>query len=213
MAKSLIIFGAGKGAELLIDYFKCECERVRIAGLVDDNATGEVMGCPILGTSETVAQYDPDKFKAIISVSSPSLRHKWWNMFASFEFIGAELSGWPANTKVGAGNVVFPGVTIDRFSSIGHNNVISAGTYIAHHCKVGSHNLFGPGVHLSGLVTIGSGCSFGAGVMIEPYVTIGDRCSIASGTVVVRDVPCDTRILGRIALTQHGVYQGERIVR
>ncbi|MBX8996891.1 sugar O-acetyltransferase [Corynebacterium testudinoris] len=45
-------------------------------------------------------------------------------------------------------------------------------------------------------ITVGEDCWFGAGVIVLPGVTIGDRCILAAGTLVTRDVPDDSLVMG-----------------
>lgn len=45
-------------------------------------------------------------------------------------------------------------------------------------------------------ITIGESCWFGSRVSVMPGVTIGDRCVIAAGTVVTRDIPDDSLVMG-----------------
>lgn len=45
-------------------------------------------------------------------------------------------------------------------------------------------------------ITIGDECWFGSRVSVMPGVTIGNRCVIAAGTVVTKDIPDDSLVMG-----------------
>lgn len=80
---------------------------------------------------------------------------------------------------------------------------------------VGARTLFGPncelitvghpvqdlemrrsGWEIAEPITIGDDCWFGSRVSVLPGVSIGDRCVIAAGTVVTRDIPADSLVMG-----------------
>lgn len=205
----LIIAGNGKGCELVAHSLK---ERYQPLFVVDDFNPKPPDGVHYIG-GITHLQWAEAKYMTI-SVSSPVLRYRIWDNYSRrFEMIGVHRSGWPATTKVGHGNIIFPDVHIDHFTEIGDNNVISALCCIAHHNKIGSHNLFGPGCLFSGSVTIGSKCTFGSGIIVQPNVIVGDEVTVPSGTVIVRDIPSGTHIRAKQDLRHKGIYQGDRIAR
>lgn len=45
-------------------------------------------------------------------------------------------------------------------------------------------------------IRIGDDCWFGASVIVMPGVSIGDRCVLGAGTLVTKDIPDDSLVLG-----------------
>lgn len=232
MVRKLFVVGAGKGADLVIRYFQelpswcLECRvPFSIEGVFDDNKTGDCLGVPILGKVSLVDSL-PDGTLHIeddmvvvdetvslcISSSNMKFRRQVYGAHRKRFFFEGVLRSRPKG-YIGQGNLIFPRVTMDWFSTIGDNNVISTGAVINHHCHVGNGNLFGPGCMLSGSVTVGNNCLFGSGVIVEPCVTIGDDVHVASGTIIVSDVPSGTTIKADRKIDRLCVYQGERRVR
>lgn len=52
------------------------------------------------------------------------------------------------------------------------------------------------GLEQASPITVGDSCWFGANVSVMPGVTIGDNCVIAAGSVVTKDMPDNSFIVG-----------------
>jgi len=90
---------------------------------------------------------------------------------------------------------------------IGESTAVSFGAVIlAHDYSRGLH------VH----TRIGDRCMIAANSFIFPGVTIGDECIVAPGSVVVKDVPSNTLVMGNPARAiEQGIETGRwgRLVR
>ena len=56
--------------------------------------------------------------------------------------------------------------------------------------------MINPRAVLLGACQVGSDCFIGAQATVLPGVRIGDRAIIGAGTVIIRDVPSDTTMVG-----------------
>lgn len=45
-------------------------------------------------------------------------------------------------------------------------------------------------------ITIGADCWFGSRVSVMPGVSVGDRCVVGAGTVITKDIPDDSLVMG-----------------
>ncbi|WRT66079.1 uncharacterized protein IL334_003032 [Kwoniella shivajii] len=110
------------------------------------------------------------------------------------------------------------------FCEYGFNITIGEDVFIGANCtfldvcpiKIGTRTMFGPNVQVltpshpispeerNGLqgrewaipVSIGNDCWIGAGVTICPGVTIGDGCTVGAATVVTKDIPSRSVVVG-----------------
>ena len=113
-------------------------------------------------------------------------------------------------TQIGVGNYVQDGVVIQAAAVIGNNSSIHTMAVIAHEAVVGNSVFVAHEVSVSGAVTIGDGTFIGTNASIIPRVTIGRWVTVGAGTVVTKDVPDYSVIVGnpgRIIKTNEAAYE------
>jgi serine O-acetyltransferase len=109
---------------------------------------------------------------------------------------------------------IHPGATIGRRFFIDHG----MGVVIGETAEVGDDVTLYQGVTLGGTTlnpgkrhpTIGNGVVIGGGAKILGNIHIGDNCRIGAGSVVLRDVPADSTVVG---VPGHIIFRnGKRVV-
>lgn len=128
------------------------------------------------------------------------------------------------NASIGDSSIISKGVYIDHDLSIGKNckiqnnaslyyqAVIEDGVFIGPHVILANDktpraidkegNLKGPEDWTPSRTTIKKGASLGAGAIILPGITIGECAMVGAGSVVTKDVPPYTLVLGNPAKEQ-----------
>lgn len=125
----------------------------------------------------------------------------------------AELLGYkPDKVNIGQPFYCDYGTNI-KFGSNVHVNLScyfmdGAPITIGNHCFIGPYTGFytashpltsgerNEGLEKAGPITVGDNCWFGANVSVMPGVTIGDNCVISAGSVVTKDMPDNSLIMG-----------------
>jgi len=109
---------------------------------------------------------------------------------------------------------IHPGATIGRRFFIDHG----MGVVIGETAEVGDDVTLYQGVTLGGTnltkgkrhPTIGNGVVVGGGAKVLGNITVGENCRIGAGSVVLRDVPADSTVVG---VPGHIVFRnGKRVV-
>tara|TARA_R110002033_G_scaffold39678_1_gene79634 strand:+ start:6240 stop:6890 length:651 start_codon:yes stop_codon:yes gene_type:complete len=136
-----------------------------------------------------------------IGIGSP--KHRKF-LSKKFEKIGGELTKVISNSAtIGSfGNQIENGVVIMGGNQITNNIKIGKGTLINLNCTIGHDTVIGefveitPGVNISGNCSIGDYTTIGTGVKIIPNIKIGQNCIVGAGTVVTKDFPDNSVIVG-----------------
>jgi len=195
----VVVIGAGKGAEVLIDILLDDYEKV-IVGLVDDNVKFfenyefPILNCGVFDFPDSIdcGIYDTVILSMSANLKMMKLRNKIYKDYRSkgIEFTNAiaRSAEIRRGVKLGKGNIIGAGCYIGTLTEIGNNNQISYSVNIGHHNLIGDCNLFAPGVFTSGSVNIGSRCIIPAGVSMINRVILGDEVILPVGYSVVNSI-------------------------
>lgn len=155
---------------------------------------------PVFGGIEVISEINaPDVFFVNLITSSTSARYE---VTLAAVKNGAKLANFihpsvdRTMTKIGAGNYIQEGVIIQAEVSVGDNSSIHMGSLIGHESHIGSSVFIAHGVSISGCCSIGDGCFIGTNATILPRIKIGMWSTIGAGSVVTKDVPDYSIVVG-----------------
>lgn len=101
--------------------------------------------------------------------------------------------------KVGVGVYLQDSVITQAGAEIGDNCSIHIGALLAHESKLGKSVFVAHAVSISGCCTVGEGTFIGTNATILPRINIGKWCTIGAGSVVTKDVPDYSVVVGNPA--------------
>ncbi len=123
----------------------------------------------------------------------------------------ADLCTVRENVSIGRGTIVGRGVTVENFCTVGRYCKLESECYLTAYSTLEDRVFVAPGVvtsndnfvgrtaerfkHFKG-VTVRKGGRIGAGSVILPGIEIGEDGLVAAGSVVTRDVPARTIVVG-----------------
>jgi UDP-3-O-[3-hydroxymyristoyl] glucosamine N-acyltransferase len=96
--------------------------------------------------------------------------------------------------EVGSSTVIARGTI--KETRIGRNCKIDDNVFIAHNVRIGFNSVVIANAEVSGSVEIGENCWIGPAVTILEKIKIGDGAMVGLGSVVIRDVPMKTVVVG-----------------
>lgn len=197
-----MLIGGGGHCQSVIEVAE-SCGRT-IRGILDvpTEVGKEVLGYPVIGTDDEIANY-ADSCEFVITVGfikDSSLRVKLYNRALEN---GGKLATLVASTayvsrhaRLGQGTVVMHHAFVNAGAEVGENVILNTCCNIEH------------GVH------IGSQCHVSTGVMVNGDCRIGDNCFIGSQSVLANGVSvCNDVLVGagsfvRKSIIRPGVYSG-----
>ncbi len=97
---------------------------------------------------------------------------------------------------IGTGSQVMAGSIIGPEAHLGTSCIINAKVNVDHDNILGDGVEIAPGATLCGVVTVGENTFIGAGATILPGIKIGQDAVVGAGSVVTKDVPEKTTVIG-----------------
>ena len=139
--------------------------------------------------------------KFTLGIGGPQNRYNLTKLFESWG--GTLHSTISPFANIGHfGNTLNYGINLMTGSTITNDITIGKGALINLHCTVGHDSKIGefvemsPGVHVSGNCTIGDFCNLGTNATILPKITLGNNVVVGAGSVVTKDIPDNTLVVG-----------------
>ncbi len=206
----VVVLGAGRGANQVIDIFAQAALQVAVA-IVDDDPKHwgrEIAGVPVIGGCEQLQRLHQQGLvdKAIVSVSKTTRARKI--LREKCEVAGLKLtnaidptSKIATEVTMGVGNVICAFCQVGTCSVVGDNNFLSAYNSIEHHNTWGSDISTGPGCMTSSRVVLKDRVRLGTGIFIQPGVELGEEAAVASGSILVDSVPARHTVKTKIVTT------------
>ena len=103
------------------------------------------------------------------------------------------------SARIGRGSLVYPHCFIGADARIGDRNLILSGCAVNHDSQLADRVILCSGVQVAGYVTVEPDCELGQSCSIRQRIRIGRNSHIGMGTVVIKDVPPDSVMIGNPA--------------
>lgn len=199
--KSMIVFGAGGHAKVVIDNIERQ-GKYKIINLLDDNSLlqgKEVYGYRVIDKISNVEDQSCDRY--IVAIGDNKVRQKIRETMKRTAFGLAEAIIHPSvqiarGVLVGNGTVLMAGTVVNSDSVIAENTIINTSATIDHDCSIEEGVHIAPSATLCGGVSVGKYSLIGAGAVIHPGVKIGKNTIVGAGSTVLTDVPDNVTVFG-----------------
>jgi sugar O-acyltransferase (sialic acid O-acetyltransferase NeuD family) len=204
--QKFVIIGAGGFAREVLEIFDACREggqNYEVLGYIVETKYGApgtlINGKPILGDFDWFSK-NASEVKAVCGVGDPELRKR--------------LIARASECGVKFGNIIHPSAILSKHVTMGEGIVIAGGSILTVQIRLGNHvhvNLdctighdcifdnfatLAPGVHVSGFVNLGEGCYIGTGANIIDRINLGEWSVVGAGSVVTKNVPSYSTVVG-----------------
>ncbi len=201
----IVVLGGGGHARVVIEILLVAGWQV--VGFTDGQRRGEVWcSVPCLGDdSELPAVRAAGVARAIVAVGENALRGRLAQQATAAGFRlanaihpGAHLS---PTVSLGSGIAIMAGVVLNAGVVVRDNAIVNTGATVDHDCQLGAQVHVAPGCHLAGSVVVEEGALIGVGAVVGRgrRLVIGERAVVGAGSVVIRDVPAGSTVVGNPA--------------
>jgi len=201
----MIIVGAkGFAKEVLEVLFQLNAfDNVVFFDDINTDAATQLYGhFPVLNNIEAASAYFKNTDKRFtIGIGNPLLRKMLYDKFTTIG--GVFTSTVSPMARIGNfGNSIADGCNIMTGTVLTSDIVVKKGVLInlnctvGHDCTIGEFAELSPGVNISGNCTIGDYSVFGTNATLLPKLTIGKNVIVGAGSVVTKDVPDNSLVVG-----------------
>lgn len=208
-AQDVIILGTGGNCVDLLDTIEeincaAAADRYRCAGFLDDNSATwgkQICGSEVLGPLDCAGRFPGALF--INGIGSPA---NFWKKQEIIARTGVSLDRFATLVhptasvsrlaRLAPGVVIFQHVTITSNVEVQPHVIVLPNSVISHDTSVGAYTCIAGCVCVSGRVRIGTSCYLGSNCSIINDASIGDYCLVGMGSVVIRDVPENSVVVG-----------------
>ena len=202
-SRALVIVGASGHGREVAHTFLLNHDPQDFFGFLDDGRTGVTPeGWPIVGKVLDWNQWKHSDF--VVGINDPRTRRQ---VVTCMQSIGSPNWGRvihpnvPAHTsvKIGHGVMILGGVEMTVNITIGNFASVNRLVALGHDCVLGEFTSIAPLAAISGSVAVGEGVDVGTSASIRQGLSLASGCGIGMGSVVVKDVPPNTLVVGNPA--------------
>lgn len=193
----LVIFGAGKTAEVVHHYFTHDSPHEVVAFTCDADFIHEerLFGLPVVPFETVEDSHPPDDFDMFVAVGYEELNELRARKYSEAKRKGYELisyvsteSGMIGDRDIGDNCLIMENVCVQPHARIGNDVFVWSGALIAHHCEIGDHCWITSHASIAGSTKIGSHCFIGINATIGHEVTVGAHSLVGAGTRVTKSI-------------------------
>ena len=217
--KNILIVGAGGHAKVVIDIIKCE-GKYNIIGIIDNKFSKKdnFLNYKILGNEDEIPEII-DEFKVhgcVVAIGDNFVRSvvvkKIENQSSKIQFINCihPSSCIAFDIKIGVGNVIMAGTTINTSSQIGNHCIINTNSSIDHDNKIFNFVSIAPNAAIGGNVNIDEYSAIGIGASVIHNISVGHNCVIGANSLVIADTKSNSVYYGLPAKNIRKRKQGEK---
>lgn len=197
MKKKIVLFGAGKIAEVIHYYAQEECDFDVVAFCVDQShlTSDTFLGKPVISfetIQETFSPNEVDFFVALGYHDLNGLRKlkceevmlKGYNLVS----IISPNSNLPKNVTYGHNCFIMPPAIVHPCVKLGNNVFVWSGAMVGHHSIIGDDCWLTSSCNLGGNVEMGSRTFVAMNATISHSVKIGESCFLGANVLVLKNM-------------------------
>jgi sugar O-acyltransferase (sialic acid O-acetyltransferase NeuD family) len=204
LVQQIAVLGAG-GTGLLIADSISRTHGKRVMGFLDDDkakkglARGDFTVLGGLSSWEDL----PDDCLFVSSLYGPKKNADYFDRIKS---LGIPETRWAAvvdptaivlsHATWGYGSYIGPATVLEPNVSLGNWCAMLGRVYIAHDTRMDDYTVCANSASIAGGVSVGSATFIGANAIVREHIRIGNNALVGMGSVVIRDVPDNSVVVG-----------------
>lgn len=203
MAK-VVIFGAGKAAQMMRVYLERESDNKVVGFTVDPEFAGpdSFDGLPLVSWNTVEEKFSPEEHEILGPVSYARVNRLRLKRHQEAKARGYRLTSFIHPTSqvyadvVGEGCVILEQTVVQPYAEIGNGVVIWCHCSIAHHAIIGDYCFLSGQVGIAGATRLGPRCYLGGQTSVAHDLEIGEGSVLFNTSMLMRSVPPNSVVRG-----------------
>jgi sugar O-acyltransferase (sialic acid O-acetyltransferase NeuD family) len=197
---SLVIFGAGKIAEVVHDLLSADGQYA-IAGFACDRdfiTTPDKLGLPVVAFDEVEKRFPPAEHAMLVAIGYHDRNMVRAERCRLARQKGYRLASWvsprahvPKTCTIGENCLVMDGASLQPHARLGDDVFVWHGAVVGHHAAIGDHGWLASNCTVSSTATVEPHCFLGVNAAVGHGITIGARSILGAGAVITRSTAPD----------------------
>lgn len=201
--EGIVIFGAGKIAEVAHGYFSRDDARPVVGFTCDrGHCKGTTfLDLPLWPFDEIEHHFPPERFEMFVGIGYHDLNALRADRCEQARQRGYRLASYvspqawlPQGLPLGDNCLILDRVTVQPGAQVGRNVALWSGVTVGHHSRVEDDCWIAAGATVGGSSVIGQGSFVGLNATVGHEVSIGRRCLLGARTLVTKPV-ADERVV------------------
>ena len=193
--KPVVLFGAGKIAEVLLYFFRHHSNRKVVACTADRDylPSSPWNDLPVVDFANILETHPPKDFDLFVALGYQDLNGLRAKKCAEARALGYTLpsyvhpqSGLPLDCEYGDNCFIMNSVLVHPRVRLGNNVFVWSGAMVGHHSVIGDNCWLTSCCNVSGVVTLGKNCFLAVNSTIAHAVQVGDDCFIGANALVTK---------------------------
>jgi len=197
---SLIVYGAGGHAAVVIDLARSLCPDRKISVFDAGSSCAPVLGLDVQPGLPSPDLYPPDHYEAVVAIGNCDARKTAANRLCELGYGLATLIHPSAcvsiSAHIGAGTVVCANAVVNPRARIATGCIVNTNATIEHDCNVAEFCHVSPGAVLAGGVCLGPQSWIGANATVRETCEIGGQVIVGAGSYVNTDLASGATYFG-----------------
>lgn len=191
MAKTrLLVVGAGGHGRSVAEAALLS-GRFEVIAFLDDSTPAEeaVLGLPVWGPVESIAQYRTAMDQAVVAVGNNAVREtlmqRWATAGVTWATVVHPRAIVAPSAVLGAGSAVMAGAIIGTEARLGMGSIVNCGAVVDHHATVEDFGHLGVNASMAGGTRLGRGGWMQAGSTLAYGAVVPSSATVGPGEAVV----------------------------
>ncbi len=192
--KPIVLFGAGKIAEVVLHCWRQRGDREVVAVTVDAayREADTWKGLPLVPFEEISSTHPPDSHDLFVALGYQDLNAFRARKIAEARSKGYALPSCLPETPEAGGYLtgdncfVMPGAMVHPCAKLGDGVFVWSGAIVGHHSEIGDHAWVTSGANVAGNAKVGAQSFLAINSTLVDGITLGERCFVGANTLVAK---------------------------